>query len=43
MSTAMTVEETFSVLNRQFGTLSIKSLNELSPLKMILYLPAYGT
>lgn len=33
MSTAMTVEETFSVLNRQFGTLSIKSLNELSPLK----------
>ncbi|RKI81363.1 recombinase RecA [bacterium 0.1xD8-71] len=33
MSTAMTVEETFSILNRQFGTLSIKQLNELSPLK----------
>lgn len=33
MSTAMTVEETFYQLNRQFGTLSIKQLNELSPLK----------
>lgn len=33
MSTAMTVEETFSYLTRQYGTLSIKQLSELSPLK----------
>lgn len=33
MGTAMTVEETFSNLTRQYGTLSIKQLNELSPLK----------
>lgn len=33
MGNAMTVEETFSVLNRQFGAVSIKSLNELAPLK----------
>lgn len=33
MSTAMTVEETFSYLTRQYGTLSIRQLNELSPLK----------
>ena len=33
MSTAMTVEETFSVLNRQFGVMSIKQLNELPPTK----------
>lgn len=33
MSTAMTVEETFSRLNRQFGTMSIKQLNELPPTK----------
>lgn len=33
MSTAMTVEETFSCLNRQFGVMSIKSLSELPPIK----------
>lgn len=33
MSTATTVEETFSYLTRQYGTLSIKQLSELSPLK----------
>ena len=33
MSTAMTVEDTFSVLNRQFGAMSIKQLNELPPTK----------
>lgn len=33
MSTAMTVEETFSHLNRQFGVMSIKSLSELPPIK----------
>jgi len=33
MSTAMTVEETFAHLNRQFGTMSIKQLNELPPVK----------
>lgn len=33
MSTAMTVEETFSHLTKQYGTLSIKQLSELSPLK----------
>lgn len=33
MSTAMTVEETFSRLNRQFGILNIKQLNELPPTK----------
>lgn len=33
MGTAMTVEETFSYLTRQYGTLSIKQLSELSPLK----------
>lgn len=33
MGTAMTVEETFSHLTRQYGTLSIKQLSELSPLK----------
>lgn len=33
MGTAMTVEETFSYLTRQYGVLSIKQLNELSPLK----------
>lgn len=33
MGNAMTVEETFSHLNRQFGVMSIKSLNELPPTK----------
>ncbi len=33
MSTAMTVEETFSYLTRQYGTLSIKQLSELPSLK----------
>ena len=33
MSTVMTVEETFSVLSRQFGVMSIKQLNELPPTK----------
>lgn len=33
MGNAMTVEETFSHLTRQFGVLSIKQLNELPPLK----------
>lgn len=33
MSTTMTVEETFSYLNRQFGVMSIKSLSELPPTK----------
>lgn len=33
MGTATTVEETFSYLTRQYGVLSIKQLNELSPLK----------
>lgn len=33
MSTATTVEETFSYLTRQYGVLSIKQLSELSPLK----------
>ncbi len=33
MGTAMTVEETFSHLTRQFGIMSIKQLSELSPLK----------
>ena len=33
MSTAMTVEETFSYLTRQYGTLSIKQLSELPPTK----------
>lgn len=33
MSTAMTVEETFSHLSRQYGVLNIKQLSELSPLK----------
>ena len=33
MSTTMTVEETFSVLNRQFGVMSIKQLNEMPPTK----------
>lgn len=33
MSTVMTVEETFSVLNRQFGAMSIKQLSEVPPLK----------
>ena len=31
MSTSMTVEETFSYLNKQFGVLNIKQLNELPP------------
>lgn len=33
MGTAMTVEETFSVLNRQFGVMNIKQLSELPPTK----------
>lgn len=33
MGNAMTVEETFSHLTRQYGVLSIKQLNELPPLK----------
>lgn len=33
MGTATTVEETFLYLTRQYGTLSIKQLSELSPLK----------
>ena len=33
MSTIMTVEETFSHLNRQFGAVSIKPLSELSAVK----------
>lgn len=32
-NTAMTVEDTFSYLNRQFGTMSIKQLSEVPPLK----------
>lgn len=32
-NTAMTVEETFSALNKQLGIMSIKQLNELPPLK----------
>lgn len=30
---AMTVEDTFSYLNKQFGVMSVKQLSELSPLK----------
>ncbi len=33
MGTAMTVEETFSALNRHFGVMSIKQLDELPPAK----------
>lgn len=33
MNTTMTVEETFSHLNKRFGALSIKQLNELPPIK----------
>lgn len=33
MGNVMTVEETFSVLNRQFGVMNIKQLNELPPVK----------
>lgn len=33
MSTSMTVEETFSYLNKQFGVLNIKQLSELPPTK----------
>lgn len=33
MGTSMTVEETFHQLNKRFGALSIKQLNELSPTK----------
>jgi len=33
MSTAMTVEETFSYLNKYYGVLSIKKLSELPPTK----------
>ena len=33
MSTAMTVEETFSVLNRRFGAMSVKPLSELPLMK----------
>ena len=33
MGNAMTVEETFSYLNKQFGTMNIKQLSELPPLK----------
>ena len=33
MSTAMTVEETFSVLNRRFGAMSVKPLGELPSTK----------
>lgn len=33
MNTAMTVEETFSVLNRQYGVMNIKQLSELPPTK----------
>lgn len=33
MGTAMTVEETFSYLNKQFGVLNIKQLSELPPTK----------
>lgn len=32
-NTAMTVEETFSRLNKQFGVISIKQLKELPPTK----------
>lgn len=32
-NTAMTVEDTFSLLNRQFGVTSIKQLNEIAPMK----------
>lgn len=32
-NTAMTVEDTFSYLNRQFGVMSIKQLSEVPPLK----------
>lgn len=31
MGTSMTVEETFSYLNKQFGVLNIKQLSELPP------------
>lgn len=30
---ATTIEETFSVLNKRFGVMNIKSLNELRPVK----------
>ena len=33
MNTTMTVEETFSYLNKRFGVLNIKQLNELPPTK----------
>lgn len=33
MGTSMTVEETFSVLNKQFGVMNIKQLSELSSVK----------
>lgn len=33
MGNVMTVEDTFSVLNRQFGVMNIKQLNELPPVK----------
>ena len=33
MGNAMTVEETFSHLTRQFGVMNIKQLNELPPTK----------
>lgn len=33
MGNAMTVEETFSYLNKQFGVLNIKQLSELPPTK----------
>lgn len=33
MNTTMTVEETFSYLNKRFGVLNIKQLNELPPIK----------
>ena len=37
MNTTMTVEETFSVLNRQFGVMNIKQLNELPPVNRIYW------
>lgn len=33
MGTPMTVEETFSYLNKQFGVLNIKQLSEIPPIK----------
>ena len=33
MSEVMTVQETFTRLNKQFGNINIKQLSELSPVK----------